>query len=305
MTITIASPVDGASFQIGTNIQFSVNLENASSNGVHVTYYEGAKVRARATAPPFDATWHAPGLGLHAITAVVTDKAGDQATSQSIMISVGPRNDQFDHAIPVKGKAPTFSGTTLGASLEPGEPNWNGGGSVWYSWTPTSSGRLGMSISKGGDEPLIGLYTGDSVSNLTTVGSSWLPYGWINAFDCAVQAGTNYKILVSGTASDPTHFVVKSAFVPLPSNDDFENRAVLPPYGGKMTSQNFSATWQPGEPDDLVPYTAGYGSSHRTIWWTWTAPVKGRISFNIDCNFGASTMGIYSGDALLATAIPA
>jgi hypothetical protein len=294
MTVAITRPADGASFQIGTKIQFSVVLENASSNGVRVTYYEGAKVRARATAPPFNATWTSPALGQHAITAVVTDKAGNRVTSQSIRISVGPPNDRFDNAIPLKAEAPVFSGTTVGASLEPGEPNW-GGGSVWYSWTPVTSGRLEMSMPKWPFGVFFGAYTGDAVSNLTTVANNLVEIGSHNNFNFAAQAGLTYKIVVAGRSWDIKHFAVKSSFTLPPPNDDFEHRATLPPYGGTATVSSFGATWQSGEPVGLQPI--GYEVSHRTVWWTWTAPVKGRVSFNADCNF-ASTIAVFTGNTL-------
>src|SRR5262249_50312247 len=57
------------------------------------------------------------------------------------------------------------------ASLEPGEPSPSCGstsGTIWYAYTPTTSGSL--SASGNGFPTTLAAYTGGSLSNLTAVG---------------------------------------------------------------------------------------------------------------------------------------
>ena len=55
-------------------------------------------------------------------------------TDSGVVLQVIPPNDNYVHAAVVTGNHVSVVGTTAGATLENGEPNWMGGGSsVWYS----------------------------------------------------------------------------------------------------------------------------------------------------------------------------
>src|SRR5207302_46457 len=55
--------------------------------------------------------------------------------------AAGPTNDNFVNAQPLPGAAGTATGSNVGGSKEPGEPNHagnKGGASVWFRWTASS-----------------------------------------------------------------------------------------------------------------------------------------------------------------------
>ena len=61
---------------------------------------------------------------------------------------------------------------------------------------------------------------------------------------------------------------------PVAANDDFANRFALPGSSGTAEGLSYGATVEPGEPA-MGP---GIPAQH-TIWWTWTAPAIGEVTF--------------------------
>src|SRR3954468_19975445 len=79
-----------------------------------------------------------------------------------------PANDNFADATPLSGTDVTITGdTNLGATLEPGEPTAidgsTAGASVWYVWTPTTSGRVAIDTATSTFDTLLAAYTGGAV----------------------------------------------------------------------------------------------------------------------------------------------
>ena len=87
-----------------------------------------------------------------------------------------PANDNFaDAQVANTGDTNPTSGSNVDATKEAGEPNHAGdagGASVWYRWTAPSSGAATVDTCDSSFDTLLGVYTGDSVSSLTPVGSS-------------------------------------------------------------------------------------------------------------------------------------
>jgi hypothetical protein len=106
-----------------------------------------------------------------------------------------------------------------------------------------------------------------------------------------VHAGTRYHIVVAQSGTDAP-FTLNLDFLPKPANDDFQHRVVIPGRGGSATVDTFSATFQPGEPVDLASDVVGWTASWQTVWWTWTAPVGGRVTIQPSGDF-LYLLGIY------------
>lgn len=86
-----------------------------------------------------------------------------------------PANDLFADRIVITGTNVAVTGSNVGASKEPGEPNHagnSGGASVWWSWTAPRTDSVTMSTSGSSFDTLLGVYTGTSVSALTTIASN-------------------------------------------------------------------------------------------------------------------------------------
>ena len=66
------------------------------------------------------------------------------AVAVSAAAAAVPTNDNFGSAQAVSGSSGTITGSTVGATAEPGEPAHGGpgGASIWYVWTAPAAGTL-------------------------------------------------------------------------------------------------------------------------------------------------------------------
>lgn len=113
-----------------------------------------------------------------------------------------PTNDLFANAIVLSGSQGTTNGTNLRATKEIGEPNHaanTGGASIWYNWTAPSSGSVIIDTAGSSFQTLLAVYTGSSVSSLTSVASDngSLGNGASRVIFSAIS-GTTYRIAVDG-----------------------------------------------------------------------------------------------------------
>lgn len=121
-----------------------------------------------------------------------------------------PANDNFAAAVTLSGASGMITGTNVGATGEPGEPNHaqstgSGRKSVWYNWTAPASGQINFNTSSSSYDTVLGIYIGGAVSSLTEIASN-------DDVDPAVivhssvlfnaVAGTTYRIVVDGFEGD-------------------------------------------------------------------------------------------------------
>ena len=107
-----------------------------------------------------------------------------------------PGNDFFANRTALAGTSVTVTGTTLNATVEPGEPNYSSligvyppnSGSVWYSWTAPASGYVRIQP----PQAYLAVFTGNDLSNLTSVVVG--QFG--NEIDFDALAGQTYQIAV-------------------------------------------------------------------------------------------------------------
>ncbi len=98
-------------------------------------------------------------------------------------------NDDFANRTELTGNAAYFNYSSLGASIEPGEPD-DGFSSLWWTWTAPYGGTamvsgLQYSAVQGY------AYTGDSLANLVLVGSKGTYFFW------SAEAGQTYQIAIT------------------------------------------------------------------------------------------------------------
>jgi hypothetical protein len=125
-----------------------------------------------------------------------------------------PPNDNFENATPIESpvyESPAgdrrfmtyVQGYNWGATKQRGEPEHAGepgGASVWFSWVAPETGEaaIGTGIGVPG---IVAVYTGDSVDDLTPIGSS---ADSLVAVHVPVVGGTKYMIAVDGKNSGPS-----------------------------------------------------------------------------------------------------
>jgi M6 family metalloprotease-like protein len=125
-----------------------------------------------------------------------------------------PANDNFAGAQVLTGASTTANGTTRFATREPNEPDhytpvpgdldWSGDHSVWYSWTAPSSGPVSIDTCQANIDSILAVYTGSSLGSLTRVtdnnnncpNNSNGTTNWGSKVSFNAVAGINYRIAV-------------------------------------------------------------------------------------------------------------
>jgi len=213
-----------------------------------------------------------------------------------------PPNDAFAAAQLLFGTSATAPGTTVEATLEPGEPPHytSGNGSVWYSWTAPENSVLRLDTCSGPGATKVQVYRGSSLGSLEEVvprsdspSCAGPTGGDLRRFN--VVAGTSYRISVieyNGFSGDTSFTLVLSAS-PTPSNDDFATPQELgQQLNVDVDGTTVGTTLQPGE-------QGYYGNSGDggSVWYRWTAPKRMRVWID-NCDAASnSSVTVYTGTA--------
>jgi hypothetical protein len=115
-----------------------------------------------------------------------------------------PSNDNFAAAFGINGSQGTTNGTNVRATKETGEPNHAGnagGASVWYNWTAPANGSVTIDTIGSSFSTLLGVYTGTTVSSLTSIASDNGSAGnGASRVTFAASSGTTYRIAIDGVS---------------------------------------------------------------------------------------------------------
>lgn len=242
--------------------------------------------------------------------------------------ALAPVNDSFTSARTITGSFGSIQlASTDETTKEVGEPLHGGdvgGASVWFQWIAPSSGvftvdtsldyqstlRIGSSY-----DTTLGVYTGSSVSTLTTKTSvednvvgcvkhlSPIAGCQKAAGTFIAAAGVPYFIAVDGyrgARPGPGYGSLVLSWAPTPANDAFPGPTLSGAHGSIPVTLT-GATAQPGE---TLP-TSGSGSpgpgqeTWRSVWYSWTAPRSGGVDFMAtEGPNGAATVRLYTGNSL-------
>jgi formylglycine-generating enzyme required for sulfatase activity len=131
---------------------------------------------------------------------------GFRGDSGNISLSLVWHNDDFASRRVIASRGGSERGRNIFASKMWGEPNHagnQGGGSVWWTWTPATSGTAEISTEGSDFDTLLGVYTGSSVRALTQQASNDDGgSGTTSRVSLSVTAGTAYHIVVDGFDGD-------------------------------------------------------------------------------------------------------
>ena len=204
-------------------------------------------------------------------------------------------NDNFANATLLSGEAGEITGTTVGASLEPNEPDHCGfhpSNSVWYRWTAPSAGEAIFSTFGSTFDTDLAVYTGTSMSSLTLEDCSDdfihpYKYGWT-----VVEAvpGTTYHIAVAAEKGIPGDLQLRWTNVPSTApHDDLSNASPLEGETGWAFASNYGSWVHPDE-----PLHAGEDGG-TSVWYEWTAPRDGSITFMTRYSDVDTLLAVYTG----------
>jgi 5-hydroxyisourate hydrolase-like protein (transthyretin family) len=118
-------------------------------------------------------------------------------------LNAAPANDNFSEATVLSGLPVSGTGTNLDATLEPDEPlpdvsGPSAGASVWFEWTPTSSGAVRVDTLGSDFDTVLVVWTGDELASLVEVTENDQFNGDQSAVFFDATAGQTYRIAVYG-----------------------------------------------------------------------------------------------------------
>lgn len=172
-------------------------------------------------------------------------------------------------------------GTTASATRQPSEPNHAGvagTASVWITWVAPTTGNFTFQLQNVTFDSILAIYTGAPAAPITGIsavpsGSQNLPGLAGETVTIAVTAGQTYFIAVdSATATTGTFTLAWGG--PPANNNVALARSLGNATSGTVTGNNVQATWEGSE------FNHAGANGNRSVWYSWTAPVSGTVSFN-------------------------
>lgn len=216
----------------------------------------------------------------------------------TLYVQAAPANDNFANAQSLGGNSGSLVNTNVGATKQTGEPNHAGnfgGASVWYSFTSPSDGVLKVDTTGSSFDTLLGVYTGQLVSNLSRLGESdneatYAGGSMFSRVSIGIKAGVTYYIALDGknayNSLGPASgtFALHYSFVSADSNDNFANAVQLNDGGGvaSWVSTNVGASKEAGEPNHLN------NAGGRSVWFKY---FNGNLNYPRQISLRVSTAG--------------
>ncbi len=230
---------------------------------------------------------------VYSIRVSTFSSAASLAAKVNWVFTLPPANDNFASRQALSGSTGSVTGEMAGGTLEVGE-TFLGSKSVWYTWTAPSGGTVRFDTIGSGNDTQLNVFTGTALDALTEVASSNDGFG-----DDGVESRLNFVPVAS------TVYIIRVATyslgVSLPAklnwlhtppavNDSFANATAITGTSSTLVTNNLIATTETGEP----------GGGLNSIWFTWTAPMSGKVVFDTLGSEMDTTLGIYTGTAVNA-----
>ncbi len=202
--VIMVQPAAGAHLFMGTRQTIEAAAEDDDGRIERVDFYGSRwfwnvgeyEWIGSVTNPPYALSVDLTIEGYGSWRAMATDDDGHRSFTEIVTAWLSypsPPNDDFERRIELAGSTVTAAGTLRGATVDPGQPDAGNFSSIWWSWVAPSSGRWTVTTSNADTIMVaVGIYTGDSISNLTEVAldSSQVSFEAIAGVSYAIAAST-------------------------------------------------------------------------------------------------------------------
>ena len=184
-----------------------------------------------------------------------------------------PANDNFANATILSSEADVLTGSTVGATVEPGEPAHYSSykaHSVWFEYTPAADATVTLSACGSAFDTILSVYTGTQVDALTRVANNDdSSCGRPSKLTLGLHAGTRYTIALDGYGGESGAYSLRFGDADPPGNDNRANALYLS--DGTYEGSTSSATKEPGEADH-----AGDPGGH-SVWFRYYASTRAAV----------------------------
>jgi hypothetical protein len=218
-----------------------------------------------------------------------------------------PVNDDFSGTLLPSTAAVTATGSNVGATKEPNEPNHAGsagGASVWWSWTAPSSAPIEIKTCGSSFNTLLAVYTGSAfTAGVTHVVSNDNDSSCVNQskVNLTTTANVTYRIAVDGGVglggvADTGNILLTIG--PRPANDDLANATAINTVPVSLSANNLVAT---SETDENAH---GGVAASNSLWYRWTSPTSAPVGVGACGSGSPAQVGVYTdGNVFPLTAV--
>lgn len=183
-------------------------------------------------------------------------------------------NDAFSNRVNITTADYLFEGSIYGATNEPGEPlpAPTLGRTLWWKITPAEACVLTLTPAAGQFSPVVRVYQGGQLASLNLRSP-------LSGTTYQLALGQEYAIQMAG-AEVGAGRVTLNARVYSISNNMFSGSLKFEGTNVTVHGDTIAATFEPNEPyPGINPNVPDYSYSN-TIWFSWEAPVSGRVWFS-------------------------
>ena len=257
----------------GTNAITSYQV--VTSGGISVCSWSSGPLQCQSTSLS---------AGTYSFKVSASSSAGASpysSLSNSVVVSTSANNDYFSSARVLSGTSGSTYDTNTSATRETGEPTTRGAtaSTKWYSYVPASSGTLAINTNGSSFDTVLGVFTGSSVSSLTTVASDDdSGDGFSSLVSFSVSSGTTYFVQVASWSAGQVGAISLNWSLGLascngsPVNDNLSCATVLNGTSGSTYGSNTSATLEISERDtDTIC---------KSVWYKVTPAGSGTATFS-------------------------
>lgn len=221
-----------------------------------------------------------------------------------------PSNDSFAGRLAISDLPAIFTGSTLDATDEPGEPIHISTGfgqrlkTLWWTWTAPTAGVYTLTTDGSSFDTMLAAYTGSTLGSLVRVqANDDAGFDWTSTLVFTASAGTPYQFVVDGYYYEPGPGESEgeteaggvqlnfSANAPM-LNNNFANRTAIAGINVVVNGHNVGASSEAGE-----PFHDGFSPS-RSVWWSWTAPASETVTISTAGSSFNTVLAVYVGNSL-------
>lgn len=216
-----------------------------------------------------------------------------------LLAAAQPANDNFANAEPLPGFLGSVVASNVGATSETREPAHAGissGASIWYRWTAPSTCQFIVDTIGSDFDTILAVYTGTALNALTPIGSNDdLPTNLQSRVVINTVAGTEYLIAVDGypgaVGAQMGNVILNWSTPVTPGNDQFDNAFLLAGDSGSTNGTTLGAC-------DSINEPRYHAVGNFTVWYRWTAPTNGQVTFDSMRSSIDAVVAVYRGTGL-------
>ncbi len=216
-----------------------------------------------------------------------------------LLAAAQPANDNFANGESIPGVLGSVVASNVGATSETGEPAHAGissGASIWYRWTAPSTCQFIIDTIGSDFDTILAVYTGTNLNALTPIGSNDdLPTNLQSRVVINTVAGTEYLIAVDGYpgagGAQMGNVILNWSTPVTPGNDQFDNAFLLAGDSGSTNGTTLGACDSTNEP-------RYHAVGNFTVWYQWTAPTSGQVTFDSLLISSEAVVAVYRGTGL-------